>query len=236
MGKRSLPVEHELTMTAPPVIVAIETSQRRGGVAVRDAAGRVHAETLATDLRHDDDLLPAIERLYARAGLVPQDTAAVGVSLGPGGFTGLRIGIATAKLLGEVLGAALVGIPSALVVAEVQAGPGPIIVALAAKGASVWATRLEREGEAWSSTGDGALVERLDLVGVRAVVADEHLLPALRRACADAGVPVVAPSFDPRCCLAVASRRLARGLTVEPVDLLPLYPRPPAVTLPTPRL
>ena len=214
-----------------PVILAIETSQRLGGIAVRDRSGRVHVEPLVADLRHDDDLLPAIDRTYGRLGLAPRDTGAIGVSIGPGGFTGLRIGVATAKLLAQVLDSSLVGVPSAMVVAEGHAGPGPIIVALAAKGETVWATRVSRTAGEWTARDSGALAERLDLDGVEAVVADHHLPLSMRRRCAEAGVDVVMPSFEPRHCLAVTARWLARGRTVAPIELTPLYARPPAVTL-----
>jgi tRNA threonylcarbamoyladenosine biosynthesis protein TsaB len=214
-----------------PVILAIETSQRLGGIAVRDRAGQVHVEPLATDLRHDDDLLPAIERTYDRLGLAPGDTGVIGVSIGPGGFTGLRIGVATAKLLAHVLGSSLVAVPSALVVAEGHAGAGPIIVALAAKGETVCATRVIRTAGEWAPKDSGALVERLDLDEVEAVLADDHLPGPMRRRCAEAGIDVITPSFEPRHCLAVTTRWLACGRTVEPTELTPLYARSPAVTL-----
>ena len=127
-----------------PILLAIETSQRTGGVAVSDLQGRAHAEPLSQSLRHDDELLPAIDRLYTRLGLEPRQTRAVGVSIGPGGFTGLRIAVATAKMLAETLGVDLVAVPSALVAAGSYRGSGPIVVALAAKGETCWATRLRR--------------------------------------------------------------------------------------------
>ncbi|MHC4446612.1 MAG: tRNA (adenosine(37)-N6)-threonylcarbamoyltransferase complex dimerization subunit type 1 TsaB, partial [Planctomycetota bacterium] len=91
-----------------PILLAIEASQRQGGVAVRDAAGEVHTESLAADRWHDDDLIAAVDRLFARLGLEPGDLGVVGVSVGPGGFTGLRIAVSTAKMFAETLGAQLV--------------------------------------------------------------------------------------------------------------------------------
>ena len=102
-------------MTA--VVLAIEASQRRGGVAV-EHGGRTDVEWMSADVRHDDDLLPAIVRLYKRCALVPGMTDAVGVSIGPGGFTGLRIAVSTGKMMAEATGAKIVAVPTALVVAE----------------------------------------------------------------------------------------------------------------------
>jgi tRNA threonylcarbamoyladenosine biosynthesis protein TsaB len=214
-----------------PILLAIEASQKRGGVSVRDRRGQVHVEWLAPSSRHDDDLMPAIDRLYARLRLEPMATDALGVSIGPGGFTGLRIAVSTVKMLAEVLGAKIIAVPSALVVAESYEGPEPIIVALASKRQTVWATRLKRRRGAWAIVGEAALVDALCLEQIKTVVADDHLPATLRTACGKAGVPVVEPTFDPRACLAVASRLLQQGQATDPLALRPLYPRPPeAVT------
>ena len=53
---------------------------------MRDGAGNVHVELLKASARHDDELMPAIERLVEKAGLTPRDLEAVGVSIGPGGY------------------------------------------------------------------------------------------------------------------------------------------------------
>src|SRR6185295_10090138 len=135
------------------------------------------------------DLLPAIDRLFRRAGLSPADLrgGAVAVSAGPGGFTGLRIAIAAAKMLAETLQVRLIGVPSALVAAEAHAGEGPIIVALACKNETFWCTRLERSavnGHAgdsrvatrpWGIVGEPGIVHptSFDPRGVKSIIADE---------------------------------------------------------------
>lgn len=219
-------------MSATPVLLAIEASQRRGGVAVRDHDGLDHVEWLGASARHDDDLLAAIDRLYTRLGLVPADTGVVGVSTGPGGFTGLRVAVATAKMLAESLGARLVAVPTALVVAERQPGTGPITVALASKEGSVWETRLDRAGNdaPWTVKQPGRLAAaaavRID--GLTALLGDRYLSQELRERCAAAGVVVVEPIFDPIACLAVTSRLFEQGRTTDPLVIVPIYSRPPA--------
>jgi len=224
-------------MSGPQVLLAIEASQRRGGVAVRDRDGRDHVELLGAESRHDDDLLAAIDRLYARLRLVPSDTRAIGVSTGPGGFTGLRIAIATAKMLGESLGACLVAVPTSLVVAESRQGPGPIIVALSSKQDRVWATHLEQSGadRTWTMVGQGSLTDAaaVQLEGVAALLGDRYLPEVLRTRCLEAGVAVVEPVFSPLACLAVAGRLLAEGRTTDPLELAPEYSRPPAAAVKT---
>ncbi len=212
------------------VLLAIEASQRTGGVAVRDAGGAAHEEMLAGHVRHDDDLVAAIDRLYRRVGLSPRQTKGIAVSVGPGGFTGLRVSVSTGKLLAESLGAPLVAVPTALVVAESHDGPGPIIVALASKGEMTWVTRVQQCGAAWAIDGDGHLVgaDRLRLEGVSALLADRYLPQAIADECARAGVPVVEPVFTPLACLVVASRLFEKSRTTDPLHLAPIYARPPS--------
>ncbi len=214
---------------AQPVLLAIETSQRQGGVAVRDHQGRTHVERLASTLRQDDDLLGAIDRLYARLKLKPKATEAVGVSIGPGAFTGLRIAVSTVKMICEALGTKIIAVPSALVAAASYEGPGPIIVTLTAKGPTAWATQLDRVGGMWQIIGGGRLIDAdsLGLHQIKALVADEHLPQKMRAKCERAAVRVVEPMFDPRACLAVAAHRLDQGCTTDPLALGPLYPRRP---------
>jgi tRNA threonylcarbamoyladenosine biosynthesis protein TsaB len=97
---------------APRAIVAIETATETVGVAVRTAAG-VQAElTLTGRRRHVETLTPALEHLLAQLDLVPGDLSVVGVDVGPGLFTGLRVGLATAKGLAQSLGLGIVGATS----------------------------------------------------------------------------------------------------------------------------
>lgn len=219
-------------MSAQCVLLAIEASQRRGGVAVRDRDGKDHVEWLDASSMHDETMMTAIDRLYARLRLPPADTGVVGVSTGPGGFTGLRVAVATAKMLAESLGARVVAVPTALVVAESWTGAGPIAVVLASKKGSVWDTRLDRAGNngPWTIEEDGRLVED-DAVGVEglaALLGDRYLPQVLRDRCREAGVVVAEPVFDPLACLAVAARLVGEGTTTDPLSLAPIYARPPA--------
>jgi tRNA threonylcarbamoyl adenosine modification protein YeaZ len=220
--------------------LAIETSQHIGGVALRDKHGEVHVEMLHTAKRHDDDLLPAIDRLMRRVGLSPGDLAraggggAVGVSIGPGGFSGLRIAVSTAKMLAESLGVRLVAVPTALVAAESYPGGGPIIVALACKGESFWSTRLERAAAGWRIIGQPGIVDAgsFEIGAIEAVLGDMYLPAAVRARCDNARIAVVEPVFDPRACLSVTARGVLEGRTVDPLKIAPLYPRvPEAVSL-----
>jgi tRNA threonylcarbamoyl adenosine modification protein YeaZ len=81
------------------------------------AAGSVDGTLLAADAfegryRHSQELLPAVVRLLDRAGLRLPELAGVIVGIGPGAFTGLRVGLATAKTLAHELRRPVIGIPT----------------------------------------------------------------------------------------------------------------------------
>ena len=225
--------------------LAIEGSQRSASVAaVVDALdeSRTETEPLDPERRSDEDLLPAIDRLSKRMGLSPADLSTVCVSTGPGGFTGLRVSIATAKILGE-FGAAVVPVPSAIVAAETVHEHGPrttTLVVLAVKrgadGDTCWATLCVPESDGgWRLDVSGpAAVDSIDLDALRpdVLVCDDHLPDSLRRRAAGADVRCAPLRLEAHACLRAGRRLLESGGAVDPLALAPIYPRPPeAVTL-----
>ncbi len=91
-----------------PLLVAIETSAQAGSVAVMAAPDRLWERCLPTDRRTIETLIPTLDGLLAEIGRQPGDVDIVAVTRGPGSFTGLRIGLATAKTLAFAWNAALV--------------------------------------------------------------------------------------------------------------------------------
>lgn len=200
----------------------------RGRAAVGGAAG--------TGQTNDDDLFPAIERLFARMGLSPDDLRGgrVAVSTGPGGYTGLRVACAAAKMIAEGCGARCVPVPTALVAIEasrsagMQPPPGRHTgVALASKSESTWVWLEGWPDAAKGRIGLAADVQALAREGLGLLIADAHLPESIRAACGEAGVRVVPPALSAAACL-----RVAAGLPdIDPVELAPVYAREPdAVT------
>jgi tRNA threonylcarbamoyladenosine biosynthesis protein TsaB len=103
--------------------IAIETSTRVGSVAVGLRGERRRAD-LGEARAHASDLMPAIDRLVRDLGATPADIAAVLVGTGPGSYTGLRVGIATALGLARAAGASARGVPSGEVLAFGALDPG----------------------------------------------------------------------------------------------------------------
>jgi tRNA threonylcarbamoyladenosine biosynthesis protein TsaB len=106
-------------------LLAIESATDTVGVALlRDDGGsaeRVHEGGRA----HAELLAPAIEEVCAVSGCQVRDIDAIAVDVGPGLFTGLRVGVATAKALGQALGLDVLGVSSLDILAASAAGLVP---------------------------------------------------------------------------------------------------------------
>ncbi len=105
-------------MSAAGLVLAIDTATSRAGVAVaKIPAAGVDATALATlsvnhDRRHVEVLVPACEHVLGLVGAAWSDVAAIVVGVGPGMFTGLRVGLGTAKALASALRVGLVPVSS----------------------------------------------------------------------------------------------------------------------------
>ncbi len=93
-------------------ILALETSTLTGSVALVEDGVLVGETLLGVSVRHSESLLPAIDRLLKDARLLSKDIDLYAVSTGPGSFTGLRIGLATAQGFGAAHGKPVIGISS----------------------------------------------------------------------------------------------------------------------------
>jgi len=80
--------------------LGIETSSREGSIALR-RDGQLAAERMLTlDRRHAQSLVPELQQMLADNGARALDVDVIAVSVGPGSFTGLRVGVVCAKTLG----------------------------------------------------------------------------------------------------------------------------------------
>lgn len=93
-------------------ILAIETSTRVGGAALLDGDHLIAEYTLRVPTTHSEQLMVTVDRLLTESGWKIGELQGVAVSIGPGSFTGLRIGVSTAKGLALALGLAVIGVPT----------------------------------------------------------------------------------------------------------------------------
>lgn len=117
--------------TAGGRLLAIDTATSVAVVAIGTADGRLEAEDgWAAGYRHGEDLLPRIRDLLAARSLELGDLRGVIVGTGPGAFTGLRVGIATAKGIAHALKLPIAGVSSgeALIAAAAANAGRPVVL------------------------------------------------------------------------------------------------------------
>jgi len=143
------------------VLLALDTATASITTCVYDAdTDRVLAERNAVGtMKHGELLAPAITGVLADAGLVRQDLTAIVVGVGPGPYTGLRVGVVTARTLGFILDIPVYGVCSldAIALAAVEYGVAePFLVTTDARRKELfWASYDERGGRL-----DGPYVDR----------------------------------------------------------------------------
>lgn len=94
------------------LVLALETSTPQTSIALGTEQGVVASAVVSWGRGHSEVTVPAIERLLAWSEIDPGQLGGVAVGLGPGLFTGLRVGISTAKGLAQVLRLPMVGLGS----------------------------------------------------------------------------------------------------------------------------
>jgi tRNA threonylcarbamoyladenosine biosynthesis protein TsaB len=133
-------------------LLALETSGMSGSVAVLEPPGPPLVVPLEPSQRSARALAPAVREALTRAGWKPSDVEVVAVTSGPGSFTGLRIGVTTAKALCYALGAQLVAVDTLDALAR-QAGDvaqfDRLHTVLDAHRNELFAASFRREGDKW---------------------------------------------------------------------------------------
>jgi tRNA threonylcarbamoyladenosine biosynthesis protein TsaB len=106
-----------VSTTAEPRLLILETSGRVGQVAVARGEALLAVRRLDEARRHARDLAPAVQELLAAQGWAAQELDGVIVSRGPGSYTGLRVGVMSAKALAYATGCALLAVDAYAAVA-----------------------------------------------------------------------------------------------------------------------
>ncbi|MBN2108069.1 MAG: tRNA (adenosine(37)-N6)-threonylcarbamoyltransferase complex dimerization subunit type 1 TsaB [Deltaproteobacteria bacterium] len=128
-------------------ILAIDTATPSASVALVDE-GRILAECLLSGQKnHSERLLQIIDRLFDWTGSARDSIDSIAVSVGPGSFTGLRVGISTAQGLAFALDKPLAGVPALEVVAsQATGGDGLVSPMIDARKQQVYACLYHRTG------------------------------------------------------------------------------------------
>src|SRR5215217_6838611 len=94
------------------MLLAVDTSTAQLGLAIHDGAQVISEYAWRSSQRHTVELAPAVVELLSRSGLTMDNIKALGVALGPGSFTSLRVGLSLVKGLALARHLPLVGIPT----------------------------------------------------------------------------------------------------------------------------
>ncbi|MHB8068051.1 MAG: tRNA (adenosine(37)-N6)-threonylcarbamoyltransferase complex dimerization subunit type 1 TsaB [Desulfobaccales bacterium] len=217
------------------LILALDTATEKGSLALA-ADGRLLAEYfLSSPGTYLQNLLPGVEELLRAAGRSLQEIGAIAVSQGPGNFTGLRIGLATAKGLAWALNRPLVAVSTLeALAAQCPCQPQPTAVIMDAKREEVYLGLFQCPEEFPQALSEP---QRLPVAALPALLnppllltgpglnvygefLGKHLSPAITWAPPSMRHPQAAT-------IARLGRiRLQQGLTVPPQQLVPAYLRP----------
>jgi len=208
-------------------VLAVETSTLSGGAALLDE--RVVGEyMLDVRVTHSERLMTAIDQLLGDAGWTVRDLEGIAVTVGPGSFTGLRVGLSTVKGLALALAIPVAAVPTLdAMAAMLPYAALPVCPVLDARKREVYASLYRWDGlgmrRQWDylAISPDDLARRLDepviVVGDGAHAIDS---PWARR--------VEPPRRGPAPAVvgALGRTRLALGDTVAAADLVPIYLRP----------
>jgi tRNA threonylcarbamoyl adenosine modification protein YeaZ len=231
------------------MLLAFDTSSAAVTVALATPTGEIVASSTTVDaLRHGELLAPAIASALETAGVTPRDLTGIAVGVGPGPFTGLRVGLVTARTMGEVLGIEVSGVCSLDILARQSSLTLPVAVATDARRKEIyWAlydgpaadgSRRRLEGPAVDKPAEVAhVLSGLPVIGRGAVLYGEVLgLPVAGAAgAAGAGGSAGAAGADAAAVVEYPSAEvLAAGVangTLVVVEPEPMYLRRPDVTM-----
>ena len=206
-------------------ILAIDTSTDWACVGLRHG-GRTVEHNWDVGRHGTTAIAPVIETMLDQAGILVSDLDAVAVAVGPGSFSGLRVGLSLAKGFAMATEIPLIGIPTmAIALARIPEG---------IRGAAV--LRAGRSRLVWATTADPATYVTGKIDDFRAAVAAEEigliageLQSGDAARIADAGVHVLGAPDGYRQAsdlLDLAEDRLAAGRTDDPIALSPIYLHP----------
>ena len=222
------------------VLLAIDTATRTASLALYDGERVCAEETWLSRNQHTVELMPSLVRMLERQGIGPQDLRGIAVALGPGSFTGLRVGLSVAKGLALALSIPLVGIPTLDVLAYAQpARHSPLCAVVRAGRGRVCAALYRRRRGRWRRQGDYRIATIAELcaeVEGRTFFCGEigvQEAQLLRERLGERAV-VASPASSLRRAGYLAElgyERLERGEVDDPATLSPIYLHRPKIPL-----
>lgn len=216
--------------------LTLDTSGEYAVLALAEEDGTVRAASVFEGRRSlSRRLMGAMDGLLTSNGLTLHDLSALAVGLGPGSFTGVRVGVTTAKTLAQVTGRPLVGVGTLDAYAAIWAGEDTqtcVVPILPSRRGEVYAACYQggglRQGPMALSIAEAEeyLTQLQSWDGVT-LCGQPNLLPGWSEA-----LSLAQPWVPPDGLARLAARRLAAGEADDPLALVPLYVVPPSISTP----
>ena len=129
-------------------ILALETTDRVASVALLTETG-CREKRIESPLRHEETVMPAVDQLLAEAGLVPAGLTALAVDVGPGSFTGVRIGVCHGNAMAMAMGLPVVSVNALEALAfPLLGGSGPVAAIIDARNGNGYGALYAPDGTA----------------------------------------------------------------------------------------
>lgn len=217
------------------IILGIDTATEQVGVAVGGVEGVLAEFRSSRGRRHAETLAPAVQFVCAQAGVALSEVSVVAVDTGPGLFTGLRVGLATAKAVAASLRVPMVGLPSLdLLAFPLRHAARTVVTVIDARRSEVFTATYRPVPGGLQRISDYRLCTARDLLADLQARGGEYLVAgdgALRYAevlCGDSRVELasVGHAYPSAAALVELSQpRALREDFVQPWDIEPLYLR-----------
>jgi len=213
-------------------VLGIDTSTESLGIAIVEDGKLIVSNDKISGMRHSQDLIPTIKDLLKRASLALEDVDGIAVSIGPGSFTGLRIGVTAAKTLSLVTGKPVAAVPTLDAIARnAYYYPGIICPIMDAKKQLVYAALYKRGKNGLKRTSGhllisvGELLKKLDTKTLflgDGIGLYGGIIKKVKKAKAEfAPASFWFPKAEQVALLGAA--RLKMGKKEKPLELVPLY-------------
>lgn len=224
-----------------PWVLGIETATDLLSIGIATENGVAAERSVRGRRLHSVRLLPFIKDLLVDSGISVKNLSGIGVSTGPGSFTGLRLGLITAKTLAEVLHIPVVGISTLLVMATpLLPGALPVCPILTSRKEEVYAAVYQADGEKVETmippfaASPPKVLEKLNTFSKVIVVGEGKQFLRKDRTFPLDNAIVLAPDFldypQGSVVAALALKEMAARRPADHLRLKPEYLRPPAIT------
>ncbi len=217
-------------MSTHPITLSLELSQLGGSVAMMNSSGDIESATILGEGNKTDDVFPSIVSTAELLHISPNEIELVAVSIGPGGFTGLRTSVSISKMIALSTRAKLVSVESAIVTAsQGDVGDGPFFVISSVKNENFWLSLVQKKDGVWmcdsAITTTSELLDKTDTV--YAAFVDDFLPSDTKCLFEKNNTPLYPSRPDATTLLHLGVELFTSGVVVDPHHLLPIYPREP---------